>query len=222
MARSGSRVRGGVRSLASVLQPRGLQPIAAALLRRAMRSDRLRHRLPGGTGARPRALPRLPSRERVQGGGFRVGGRQGGDGATVRAVSRRLHGRVRSRAGGARGSSRACPTVRDGEPPASGVPQLAEVQARAARARRGSDPGTHRGMAMTPAPFIVGVGRSGTTLLRLMLDAHPDLAIPPETRFIPLAAQSCATATDPAKSLVETLTSRVHWPDFHVDGAVLA
>ncbi|TMA47502.1 MAG: sulfotransferase [Deltaproteobacteria bacterium] len=49
---------------------------------------------------------------------------------------------------------------------------------------------------MTPAPFIVGVGRSGTTLLRLMLDAHPDLAIPPETRFIPLAAQSCATATD--------------------------
>ena len=75
---------------------------------------------------------------------------------------------------------------------------------------------------MTPAPFIVGVGRSGTTLLRLMLDAHPDLAIPPETRFIPLAAQSCATATDPAKSLVETPTSRVHWPDFHVDGAVLA
>ena len=196
MARSGSRVRGGVRPLASVLQPRGLQPIAAALLRRAMRSDRLRHRLPGGTGARPRALPRLPSRERVQGGGFRVGGRQGGVGATVRAVSRRLHGRVRSRAGGARGSSRACPTVRDGEPPASGVPQLAEVQARAARARRGSDPGTHRGMAMTPAPFIVGVGRSGTTPLRLMLDAHPDLAIPPETRFIPLAAQSCATATD--------------------------
>ncbi|TMA46731.1 MAG: sulfotransferase [Deltaproteobacteria bacterium] len=49
---------------------------------------------------------------------------------------------------------------------------------------------------MTPAPFIVGVGRSGTTLLRLMLDAHPYLAIPPETHFIPLAAQSCATATD--------------------------
>jgi Sulfotransferase family len=35
-----------------------------------------------------------------------------------------------------------------------------------------------------PAPFIVGVGRSGTTLLRLMLDAHPDLAIPPETGFL--------------------------------------
>ena len=36
----------------------------------------------------------------------------------------------------------------------------------------------------SPAPFVVGVGRSGTTLLRLMLDAHPELAIPPETHFV--------------------------------------
>jgi hypothetical protein len=34
-----------------------------------------------------------------------------------------------------------------------------------------------------PAPFVVGVPRSGTTLLRLLLDAHPDLAIPSETGF---------------------------------------
>lgn len=34
-------------------------------------------------------------------------------------------------------------------------------------------------------PFVVGVARSGTTLLRLMLDAHPELAIPHETHFIP-------------------------------------
>jgi hypothetical protein len=34
-------------------------------------------------------------------------------------------------------------------------------------------------------PFVVGVPRSGTTLLRLMLDAHPELAIPHETHFIP-------------------------------------
>ena len=32
--------------------------------------------------------------------------------------------------------------------------------------------------------FIVGCGRSGTTLLRLMLDAHPMLAIPGESTFI--------------------------------------
>lgn len=37
----------------------------------------------------------------------------------------------------------------------------------------------------TPAPFVVGVARSGTTLLRLMLDAHPQLTIPPETHFVP-------------------------------------
>ena len=34
-------------------------------------------------------------------------------------------------------------------------------------------------------PFVVGANRSGTTLLRLMLDAHPELAIPPETHFVP-------------------------------------
>lgn len=33
--------------------------------------------------------------------------------------------------------------------------------------------------------FVVGVDRSGTTLLRVMLDRHPDLAIPPESHFIP-------------------------------------
>jgi len=39
-------------------------------------------------------------------------------------------------------------------------------------------------MAETPFPFIVGCERSGTTLLRLMLDAHPALAIPPESYFV--------------------------------------
>jgi hypothetical protein len=34
-----------------------------------------------------------------------------------------------------------------------------------------------------PFPFLVGSGRSGTTLLRLMLEQHPDLAIPPESYF---------------------------------------
>ncbi len=36
------------------------------------------------------------------------------------------------------------------------------------------------------APFVIGSPRSGTTLLRFMLDAHPLLAIPPETGFLPL------------------------------------
>jgi hypothetical protein len=37
-----------------------------------------------------------------------------------------------------------------------------------------------------PAPFVVGHPRSGTTLLRAMLDSHPELAIPWESYFIPL------------------------------------
>ena len=32
--------------------------------------------------------------------------------------------------------------------------------------------------------FIVGSARSGTTLLRTILNAHPDVAVPPESRFI--------------------------------------
>lgn len=38
--------------------------------------------------------------------------------------------------------------------------------------------------ALSPMPVIVGAPRSGTTLLRFMLDAHPLLAIPPETGFL--------------------------------------
>ena len=33
--------------------------------------------------------------------------------------------------------------------------------------------------------FIVGCGRSGSTMLRLMLDSHPELAIPGESHLIP-------------------------------------
>lgn len=33
-------------------------------------------------------------------------------------------------------------------------------------------------------PFIVGCGRSGTTLVRAILDSHPDLAVPGESYFV--------------------------------------
>ncbi len=39
-----------------------------------------------------------------------------------------------------------------------------------------------------PMPVIVGVPRSGTTLLRMMVDAHAEVAIPPETGFLPALA----------------------------------
>lgn len=50
--------------------------------------------------------------------------------------------------------------------------------------------------------FIVGSPRSGTTLVRLMLDGHPRLAIPPESHFVvALAARRCRLARRPAEAL---------------------
>jgi hypothetical protein len=65
-----------------------------------------------------------------------------------------------------------------------------------------------------PAPFVVGVGRSGTTLLRLMLDAHPQVAIPPETHFIPeLIEVADRGGLDPERA-VEVIASVRQWGDF--------
>jgi hypothetical protein len=42
-------------------------------------------------------------------------------------------------------------------------------------------------------PFILGVGRSGTTLVRAILDTHPDMAIPGESHFIPVMVKRRST-----------------------------
>ena len=60
----------------------------------------------------------------------------------------------------------------------------------------------------------MGVGRSGTTLLRLMLDAHPELAVPPETHFIPQAARECAGAEEPRRAFVRAVVAGQRWGDF--------
>lgn len=73
---------------------------------------------------------------------------------------------------------------------------------------------------LAPAPFVVGVGRSGTTLLRLMLDAHPHLAIPPETHFIPKLVKEMDPAAS-AEEAVEFIASRRRWPDFGLDREAL-
>jgi len=67
-----------------------------------------------------------------------------------------------------------------------------------------------------PVPFIVGVGRSGTTLLRLMLDAHPDLAIPPETHFVPELIELGSPDLDPEHA-VEVIVAGRHWGDFGLE-----
>ena len=65
-----------------------------------------------------------------------------------------------------------------------------------------------------PAPFVIGVGRSGTTLLRLMLDAHPELAIPPETRFVPRLIVAARPPDATADDVVAMLTAERTWADF--------
>ena len=45
------------------------------------------------------------------------------------------------------------------------------------------------GGACNDPVFVLCCGRSGSTLLRFLLDAHPDLACPPETNMAALCAQ---------------------------------
>jgi hypothetical protein len=67
-----------------------------------------------------------------------------------------------------------------------------------------------------PAPFIVGVTRSGTTLLRLMLDSHPKLTIPPETHFLPkLLRLADQPEMRPAK-LARKISKHRRWGDFDI------
>jgi hypothetical protein len=68
--------------------------------------------------------------------------------------------------------------------------------------------------------FIIGSGRSGTTLLRLILSGHSRLHIPPETWFIqplvqelPLTAILDATQVERA---VDIITHNYRWPDMEI------
>jgi hypothetical protein len=84
----------------------------------------------------------------------------------------------------------------------------------AARLRGRPEPGP-------PAPFVVGVGRSGTTLLRLMLDSHPELAIPPETGFVPDLIRACGRRGTGAGEIMDLLRGQRSWGDFDLDEAEL-
>jgi len=74
--------------------------------------------------------------------------------------------------------------------------------------------GSERGDGRLPAPFVVGVNRSGTTLLRMMLDAHPELTVPPETHFVPELIEACESGKATAESILATITSQREWGDF--------
>ncbi len=59
-------------------------------------------------------------------------------------------------------------------------------------------------------------------MLRLMLDAHPDLAIPPETDFVVDVAAACDGAGDPAAAFLETVLGHWRLTDLGIDPDGLA
>lgn len=78
-----------------------------------------------------------------------------------------------------------------------------------------------RGPTPPPAPFVCGVTRSGTTLLRLMLDSHPDLAIPGETHWVPKLIKSFERSKQTADDAADLVIDHKRWGDFHLDGEVV-
>jgi hypothetical protein len=74
-----------------------------------------------------------------------------------------------------------------------------------------------------PMPFIVCHPRSGSTLLRLMLDAHPDLAIPPETMFHGVfhLAQAQPPADELPHAVLAAMMASQRWNDLHVSADTL-
>lgn len=73
-----------------------------------------------------------------------------------------------------------------------------------------------------PFPVIVGCPRSGTSLLAVMLDAHPALAMPPETAFLKHVVTLDGAAPGAARRFVDiVLADRSpisNWSDFGLDG----
>jgi hypothetical protein len=70
-----------------------------------------------------------------------------------------------------------------------------------------------------PMPIIVGSPRSGTTLLRLMLDANSELAIPPETGFLTLSETLTGKGDKLRKKFFEAVikfSEPPSWPDFEI------
>jgi hypothetical protein len=78
--------------------------------------------------------------------------------------------------------------------------------------------------ARDPMPVVVGCPRSGTTLLAVMLDSHPRLAMPPETAFLPeLRTLEGTTGDALERAFVDLVTTDrwgvSNWNDLGIDKA---
>jgi hypothetical protein len=72
-----------------------------------------------------------------------------------------------------------------------------------------------------PFPVIVGCPRSGTSLLAVMLDSHPALAVPPETSFLGQVACLYGSSANVRRNFFDAVTAdRIglsNWSDFGLD-----
>jgi hypothetical protein len=80
--------------------------------------------------------------------------------------------------------------------------------------------GMTKASAPEAMPIIVGSPRSGTTLLRFMLDSHPELCIPPETGFLLLGEQLVGGGDSLRERFANAVTTyppeSPAWPDFGI------
>lgn len=65
--------------------------------------------------------------------------------------------------------------------------------------------------ARGPMPVVVGCPRSGTTLLAVMLDSHPQIAMPPETAFLPALQALAGKAQDDLRKEFFALLTTDRW-----------
>lgn len=76
-----------------------------------------------------------------------------------------------------------------------------------------------------PFTFIIGCPRSGTTLLRAMLDSHPDIAVPPESYFlVPILRHAADYRRDGGvdrAAILRAVAGNVSWPSWGVEPAEL-
>lgn len=91
-------------------------------------------------------------------------------------------------------------------------------------------PSTHASRAADPAPppfpIVVGCPRSGTSLLAVMLDSHPEIAFPPETAFLKHVITLAGDAEAQRRRFVDIVTADrtpvSNWSDFGLDRAAFA
>jgi hypothetical protein len=77
--------------------------------------------------------------------------------------------------------------------------------------------------AALPFPIVVGCPRSGTSLLAVMLDSHPEIAFPPETAFLKHVITLAGDTEAQRQRFVDIVTADrtpvSNWSDFGLDRA---